>query len=234
MKDKPKNSLPSIGPDENHQFLCTDSIDGIFLEYDAWSLELACKLITIGSPVDIVDLYIEQEETLYDPGEDMSNYNAATDKLTSTLAVYERARVIAQSSTKLNLINDPDSPAKWIAWAKSKGYSVTHLLPPDSQTIKSKPSIKGISKAAVINAFEGLHFDRNGWNNALSDVPKWIEICRVTPGRKGDNSSSATWNPALIASALLDKHIPIKKLDAVFVNLKEWQDEWREASVNER
>lgn len=95
---------------------------------------------------------------------------------------------------------------------------------------------RSITKQQVIDAFEGLHFhDRGGWRNALEDVPQWIEPCRVTPGRKGDNSTSATWNPVLIAAALIDKGIPLKKLDAVFIGLgKDWLDEWEEASASSR
>ena len=102
-------------------------------------------------------------------------------------------------------------------------------------TAKVEAVKSSITKQQVINAFEGLHFEeRNGWSNALSDVPKWIEPCRVMRGRKGDNSTSATWNPALIAAALLDKGIPIGKLDAVFIHLKDWADEWQELSANDR
>lgn len=91
-----------------------------------------------------------------------------------------------------------------------------------------------ITKQQAINAFDGLHFDRKGWNNALSDVPKWIESCRVMRGRKGDKSTSATWNPVLIATALFDKQIPIEKLDAVFVRLNDWAVEWKEISASFR
>lgn len=93
---------------------------------------------------------------------------------------------------------------------------------------------RSITKQQVINAFDGLCFDRNGWNNALSDVPQWIEPCRVTLGRKGDKTNPATWNPVLIAAALIEKRITAQQLDAVFVRLKDWADEWREVSASFR
>lgn len=92
----------------------------------------------------------------------------------------------------------------------------------------------GITKSAVINAFKGMHFDETQWHNALGkNIPKWLKVCRIMPGKKGHNKASATWNPVLIASALYGpegKNIPIKKLDTVFVQLPDWADEWREAS----
>lgn len=114
------------------------------------------------------------------------------------------------------------------------GRDMAHLMPADAPAAKLEAVRPGITKGAVISAFEGLHFDRSGWSNALSDVPKWIEACRVMRGRKGDKTASATWNPALIAAALIDKNIPLNKLDAVFVRLTDWADEWREVSASFR
>lgn len=95
----------------------------------------------------------------------------------------------------------------------------------------------GITKNAVINAFAGLHFDETQWRNALGkSIPKWLVGCRILPGIKG-NKTSATWNPVLIASALYGpdgKGIPIKKLDAVFIRLPNWINEWQEASASFR
>lgn len=115
-----------------------------------------------------------------------------------------------------------------------KGFLEVEDAPQAASAAKSGTGERSISKGEVINAFEPIHFDRNGWNNALSDVPKWIEPCRVTLGRRGDNITPATWNPVLIAAALLDKGITAKQLDAVFVRLKDWADEWREVSANDR
>lgn len=107
-------------------------------------------------------------------------------------------------------------------------------LPADAPATKVEAVKRSITKQQTINAFDGIHFDRNGWSNALEDVPKWIEPCRVTLGRKGDKTSPATWNPVLIAAALIDKRITAKQLDAVFVRLNDWADEWREVSASFR
>ena len=50
------------------------------------------------------------------------------------------------------------------------------------------------------------------------------------PGIQG-SKVSATWNPVLIAVAIFDNDVTIKKLDAVFVGLKDWDAEWQEASA---
>lgn len=105
--------------------------------------------------------------------------------------------------------------------------------PDDAPAAKSETA-KGLSKGQVIGAFQGVYFDCDKWKKYLGSPPDWLKPCRVMKGKQGDKSASATWNPALIAAALLDKGIPIKKLDAVFASLKDWQDEWREFSANDR
>jgi hypothetical protein len=100
-----------------------------------------------------------------------------------------------------------------------------------SENAQTNEAARGITKQQAIRAFEGLHFrDVSGWKKALSDVPQWLEPCRVLKGKRGSNKESTLWNPVLIAIALLDKSIPIKKLDTVFVRLNDWAEEWREKS----
>jgi len=121
------------------------------------------------------------------------------------------------------------------AWLEKNEPRLDFKFPKPGAPAGKVEAVKpGITKGEVINAFEGLHFNRNGWKNALEDIPKWIEPCRVTLGRKGDKTTPATWNPVLIAAALYGdkgKGIARKKLDAVFVRLKDWADEWREVSA---
>lgn len=108
-------------------------------------------------------------------------------------------------------------------------------LPPPDAPAALVEAIRGITKQQVINAFEGIHFDREQWNKALGkNIPDWLKTCRAMPGKIGDNKTSATWNPVLIAAALYGdsgKSIPRKKLDAVFIRLKDWADEWHEVSA---
>lgn len=103
-----------------------------------------------------------------------------------------------------------------------------HSKPEDTPATKVE-AVKGITKQLVINAFEGMHFDRDHWGRNLATPPDWLIDCRVA---KGNKKTSATWNPVLIAMALTDpkRGISVNKLDAVFVGLKDWVVAWRKAS----
>ena len=94
-------------------------------------------------------------------------------------------------------------------------------------TATSAQTSKGITKEQVKNAFEGLHFDRDHWGKNLASPPKWLVECRIS---KGNKKTSALWNPVLIAAALFDKNIALKKLDAVFVGLSDFSLEWSSKS----
>lgn len=85
----------------------------------------------------------------------------------------------------------------------------------------------GITKQKVMNAFDGIYFDRDHWGKYLATPPLWLVECRVA---KGNKKTSATWNPVLIAIALTERGISVNKLDAVFVGLKDWSATWQEAS----
>lgn len=88
-----------------------------------------------------------------------------------------------------------------------------------------KPSM---TKNAVINAFNGLHFNHTQWHTYLADPPEWLKACRVERGYK---KIPAIWNPVLIALALLAKGVPENKLDDVFSKLPDWVKEWKAAST---
>ena len=91
--------------------------------------------------------------------------------------------------------------------------------------LNKKPSM---TKNAVINAFNGLHFNHSQWHTYLADPPEWLKACRVERGYK---KIPATWNPVLIALALRAKGVSVIKLDDVFLNLKDWAEEWKAAST---
>ena len=96
---------------------------------------------------------------------------------------------------------------------------------------------RSITKQAVINAFDGIHFTRDRWNKNLGDIASapWLRDCQVSKGIKGDKSNPSTWNPVLIASALSSKRISTNSLNSVFqTKLKDWLDEWTEASATFR
>lgn len=116
----------SLMPDENNQFLSgwTEYSAGMldpWILYDSWSLDLACRLVTLGYPVDLEAHAKEAKDWPPDaPG---------CCSLRAMIQVFDRALSIAHSSVAAGTIKDPDTPANWIAWAEGKGYSVTHLGP---------------------------------------------------------------------------------------------------------
>lgn len=160
----------------------------------------------------------------------------------------EKARKIqrlAEAQGKLTA-----SPVEWVGWAQAQSLEVhtgfllaveelpetTSVQGDAAPAAKSGTVKRSISKGEVINAFDGFHFSRDRWDKSLGDPPDWLKTCRVEKGKQGDNKASARWNPVLIAVGLLDidKELTPKKLDAVFVTLKDWREEWLEQSANDR
>lgn len=124
-------------------------------------------------------------------------------------------------------------PPCWQPNAKTGVATHTESMPEIGDQTAHAPkneTTKGISKGEVINSFNDVYYDRDQWDKYLADPPEWLKPCRTVPGKKGSNRQSSLWSPVLIAAALLDKGITVNKLDAVFVGLPEWADEWREAS----
>ena len=91
--------------------------------------------------------------------------------------------------------------------------------------------IKGIDKRKIMAAFQEIKWDYDHWGKNLANPSKKLQSCRVARGSK---TASALWSPVDIGLYLLDGGVPIKKIDAVFVNLKDWIDEWQEKTGLER
>ena len=87
--------------------------------------------------------------------------------------------------------------------------------------------IKGVTKKEIQRVFAKVYFDYAHWGSNLADVPKWLLPCRVSRGSKSKRVSHS-WNPVLIGLALMDKGITKRELNLVFMNLKDWSNEWRE------
>jgi hypothetical protein len=126
-----------------------------------------------------------------------------------------------------------DDLNKWLAVNEPR---IEYEFPAPHTSNAAKPKTRrSITKGAVINAFADLHFTRDKWDRALSNLKKhpWLNHCFVDPAGPKGSRVSITWNPVLIACALHEKKIHIKKLDAVFdqSGLKDWADEWEESSA---
>lgn len=96
---------------------------------------------------------------------------------------------------------------------------------PEKELATTSSKNRSINKQKVITAFQGIYWSDSQWNKNLANPPKWLEECRVLKGTRSKNNPS-TWNPVEIAIALEGKGISIKKLDAVFVGLNDWRNEW--------
>ena len=166
-------------PDEREQFLQWDTIaDAEWAIYDSWGIEFACKLITLGYPVDLKRM---AEEVKGWPADAWGR-----DNFYSMVSVYSRALNIANSSVKAGTIKDPDTPAKWIEWAKGKGYSVAHLTHAAKETNEGEPrklEPQGdepliMKKAALVAMLENEGFKdvknvfRHAAENGLSKAAK--------------------------------------------------------------
>lgn len=121
--------------DDRYQYLTSRTVPHVFNQYilyGSWSLELACALITLGRD-DPERIPERIAETINLPEDSRMKLFAQV-----TRYVYSRAVDIANSYVAIGLMKDPDTPANWIAWAKSKGYSVAHLLPAGSTAPAAK------------------------------------------------------------------------------------------------
>ena len=119
------------------------------------------------------------------------------------------------------------------AYLKTCGFELREVNESD-EVYEKVDAVRGITKQCVIDAFEGLHFDRGQWSKYLPCPPDWLENCRAGKGRIGDNNNPSTWYPVKIAAALTEvkplgrhRRITATQLDAVFVSLPEWIDEWK-------
>lgn len=119
----PGEPLPEPPPGS----LVPPELDQWFL-YDSWGIEMACGLITLGYPVDLK----REWELVKDWPLDCEG----RDRFNTMCFVYDRAWSIADSSVKAGTIKAHDTPANWIKWAQSKGYSVAHLMPADAPAAK--------------------------------------------------------------------------------------------------
>jgi hypothetical protein len=127
---------------------------------------------------------------------------------------------------KIFQFSSPASPGSIVDIDNSETANSTTC---DTETAHARPKAKhGLPKNKVMVAFDGLRFDYEHWGRNLASPPNWLIACRV---EKGSKKTSALWNPAQIAIALLDKGITVKKLDAVFVGLADWKDEWHKLSA---
>lgn len=138
-------------------------LDEWFL-YDSWGVKLACKLITLGYPVDL-DIMAEEVKG-------WPRVCSGRDRFYAMVTVYDRALGIAASSVKAGTIKEHDTPANWCKWATSKGYSVAHLPPADAPakieatTVAKRVPVLEQQEKAILEWLKS-----NGYDPLKSPVP---------------------------------------------------------------
>ena len=159
-----------------------------------------------------------------------------TDRVKTARESYELQSIIPRDMGGIlagDLLTWPECPpvtaenplSFWLPVSAATSGTPEQAAPPDTTIMQTG---KGITKQQVMNAFEGIKLDRDHWSKTLASPPKWLIDCRVALGNK---NTSALWNPALIAAALHDKGISLKRLDAALIGLRDWADEWGEVSA---
>lgn len=91
-------------------------------------------------------------------------------------------------------------------------------------------SLPGISKQKVLSLPwpYTARYSIESLERALGEPPKWLIPARMSLGRRGGGKTSATWNPVLLALALIDKGYIRSGLEALFrTRLPDWFDDWK-------
>ncbi len=170
------------------------------------------------------------------------NGKPGNDDPTRNIEKAKDIQLLAEAEGKLTA-----SPAEWVEWAQSHKLNVhtgfllavwelpeensNHTPKGKAETVKPPvPAIKGVDKRKVQAAFQNIKWDYDHWGKNLASPSDKLKACRIAPGSK---KASALWNPVDIALYLLDESIKRKTLDAVFVRLPDWADEWREKTTLE-
>lgn len=143
---------------------------------DHWSVDLACAMITVGCNEEVFQI-------------NPLDYSNPYERLmfVQIKEACKRCKRIALTSISANIINDPDTPANWLAWARTKGYSIAHLeQQPAAQVVETtsnapakieepaKPSTPvtdyaALPDSAIVN---------------FNDVLQWLKMSRMTLNRR--------------------------------------------------
>jgi len=145
---------------------------------DHWSIDLACAMITVGCNEEVFQMnpldYINPHERMM---------------FVQIREICNRCKRIALTSLSAGLISDPDTPAKWIAWAKAKGYSTRHLeqqpsAPVVETTINAPVKMEEAAKQSnPVVVVDYASLPEETIINA-DDVMQWLKISRMTLNRR--------------------------------------------------
>ncbi len=92
--------------------------DAVKCIMDLWGLEEAIERITHRGSLDLISIMNDPNWVIM---------ATSTHTFSSRVGALERAKGLARLSVSLGEIQDSDTPANWIRWAKQKGYDTSHL-----------------------------------------------------------------------------------------------------------
>ena len=145
---------------------------------DHWSIDLACAMITVGCNEEVFQMnpldYINPYERMM---------------FVQIREICNRCKRIALTSLSAGLISDPDTPAKWIAWAQSKGYSTAHLeQQPAAKVVETTPNAPVNTEEPATPSSPVMAPDYAAWpDSAIIDskgVMQWLKMSRMTLNRR--------------------------------------------------
>ncbi|MFI3136862.1 MAG: hypothetical protein QX197_08795 [Methylococcaceae bacterium] len=114
--------LLRIRHDDNYQMVTFTSASDVELKMDSWDMALACNMVVFGVNMDI-KYSIKYGLTECPAG------TTGNDRAHHSLTVMNRFLALARSAIAIGILREHDTPANWLDWAKTKGYSVAHLNP---------------------------------------------------------------------------------------------------------
>jgi len=89
----------------------------------------------------------------------------------------------------------------------------------------------GLTKKQILKHLWPLEgkFTNESLGDAMSNIPKWLLPARISQGLAGKNGT-ATWNPALMSIALIERgHTNKNKLNLFLLkNFPDWISEWEQ------
>lgn len=151
---------------------------------DHWSVDLACSMVTVGCGEDVFQI-------------NPLDYSNPHERLMfiQVKEACKRCKRIALTSISAGLINDPDTPANWIAWAKNKGYSTRHLeqqaTPQAVETTPDAP-VKAEEPAKPLSQVMVTDYAAKPDSAIINskDVRQWLQMPQQTLNRRIKDSQS--------------------------------------------
>jgi len=98
-----------------------------------------------------------------------------------------RATRLADSSIDAGKLNDPDTPANWLAWARTKGYSIAHLeQQPAAQVVETTPNAPAKIEEPVKPSTPAMDYATLSDSAIVNfnDVLQWLKMSRMTLNRR--------------------------------------------------